>query len=379
MTPLQPIVFTPAIERIEWRQPEVRELVPGETYYTPPYMVEAFDKFQHSIGSRLFTTTTVTGLPYWSGESLDGKRVAYVADGRLGDQCVHTAIYRELNWRYPTMDLHAYVHSLSTPNDRIVSYNRDIGGHGRAFRFALSQQQIESFDYLITPTNVGYEYRGKDQRTHYELFEEDLNISIRHKKPYFYLPEQENEAVRGMLTRGVVERDGEERGPRIASMFFEGESLLFQLNASESSRSPKTKDWFYLLAELRGRLPKTVFGLCGDWESILSLERVAQGRIQGVYAFASDPKVPGPYLSSHAILHLLKSARAVIAPDSFLMHASAAFDVPCVALWQTDEKIIETERIPPPEARIKHYENVQALGMDALPEEIANTVMGVMK
>jgi ADP-heptose:LPS heptosyltransferase len=105
---------------------------------------------------------------------------------------------------------------------------------------------------------------------------------------------------------------------------------------------------------------------------------------------------------------LVESAQLVIAPDSFLVHCAAAFDVPCIALWNdatetTPEPITEeidiairtraanpyfthsavpgerpSDRIPPPESRVSTYDNVSVLNMTTPIQEIIDHAASVL-
>lgn len=380
MQELVPIRFTRVIERIEWQTPQFYELIPGETYWVPPYTVERLHDAQRSRGEALFEEVAPDYRPrYWQGEDLNGKRALYFADGLLGDQCVHTAVYRQLRRDYPRVDIHAYCNRYSSPNHVLVSHNRDVGHQPRAFRLGFTEAQFEAMDYVITPTNVGAEYRGKSQKSHYELLEEDLNIDITYKFPYLATPGVEFEGVRAIVHSAAVRVVGEKDGGAYSSRFFNGQSVIVQLNSSEAARTPEPSFWVNLLTRLREVLPSHIFGVCADWGYMAEFLRRGGDRIVGLMPFSNKPQEPGAYLSAHGVLHLLRPAALCIAPDSFLMHASAAFDTPCLAVWQDDPETVEECRIPTPESRIKHYEHVGSVGMSESVEEIVNRAWEVKR
>jgi hypothetical protein len=243
---------------------------------------------------------------------------------------------------------------------------------------ALTVTQVEAMDYWVVPTNVGYVYRGKDERSHYELLEDDLGIDIAAKEPYVYLPEIESEAIRpllsGMAGRGVGDAA---QGERIASIFLDGDAeattCIVQLDASEPERTPDVATWAAVVKGLQRAPPSSEFAVVGMPESVFAFQSIA-GPLDNTLYF-SPSRLHGAYLSAHAILHMVATAGLVLSPDSFLMHASAAFDTDCVALWQDDPETVETARIPSPASRIKHYEHVRSIGMSRPPDEIVEYIV----
>ena len=165
--PLIPITFTREIERIEHRHPYFFKQVPGQVVYAPETTTEIIEEQQVRFARR-FIKRVEGDVParIWNGEDLNRKRVAYLGDGMLGDALIHTAVWRELKYRYPTMDLHAFVSSGHPACDMVARFNRDIGHVARRHHMTLTREQLESFDYLLTPRNVGYLYRGSCNRDH---------------------------------------------------------------------------------------------------------------------------------------------------------------------------------------------------------------------
>lgn len=385
MQPLIPVIFHSEAERV-W-QLEGRGDFVGLQTRRPVLMLErAYEAVctqQVNIGRRILSRydgDDVSTLPYWQGEDLNGKRVAYLHDGLLGDECIHTAVYAQLRQNYPQMDLHVFPERFASENYRLCSYSRDAGYMPRNRPFAFTIDQALTFDYWITPVNVGWEYRGASEKTQYELLEEDLGIRIEQKTPYLYFADIERQSVRSLVARGVMRIAGEAvASERIMPMIERGDLILIQLNASEAARSPDPALWVHVLTELRKAIGDLVFVVCGTEAHIGRFKALGGNRLQGVMYSVSESLTENMHLSPYGLLYFVERARLAITPDSFLMHAAAAYDVPTIALWQDDPTVAAGHRIPSPESRIKHYTECEAMGMSVEPEAIVRRILEKLK
>lgn len=360
--PLIPIQFTYALDRFR-HAPGFSSLVPSVTYGVTSVGYEGLERFSEGQG-QTFAKKVDDRLPVkiWNGEDLTGCRVAYHANGRHGDELIHTSVWRQLQKDYPGIDLHHYALSHDTENFRISSYNRDIGGTPHRAGFAFSREQLSHYDCWIIPPNVGHVYRGESEKTQYELLEDHLGITIEQKRPFVWLPGGEKETVRALLMESLGRTVEREYVPGIVSSMLEDGSIIVQINASEECRTPSPRVWVEILRGIRKERGELIV-VCGDEQDVTNLFAFGADKIPGIVPLSNRPLSGRPHVSSHGILHMVAVARLILAPDSFLMHASAAFDVPCLALWQRDPEIIKAERVPSPESRVKHYDNVEAYDM----------------
>lgn len=385
MQPLIPVIFTPDAERV-WHL-EGRGDFTGIQTRRPVLMLErafvALSAQQTGIGRRIvseYTGGDVSAIPYWQGKDLNGKRVAYLHDGLLGDECIHTSVYAQLRRNYPRIDLHVFPERFASENYRLCSYNRDVGYMPRNRPFMFTIDQAISFDYWMTPLNVGAEYRGASEKTQYELLEEDLGVQIEQKTPYLYFADIERQSVRSLVARGVVRLAGEAvAGERIMPMLERGDVFIIQLNASEAARTPHPLLWLQVIPELRRALKNMVFVICGSEQYIDAFQQNLGTRLPDTIYAASDSLTSQMHLSPYGLLYFMERARLAITPDSYLMHAAAAYDVPTVALWQDDLEVVEECRIPSPQSRIKHYSECGAVGMSATAKEIVGCIVERLK
>lgn len=382
MQSLIPTIFAPTIERIPHL--EGRPDFIGLQSRRPVMMLErayvALSNQQHAIGRRIISPYTGADAPkirYWSGEDLNQKRVAYLHDGMLGDECIHTAVYAQLRFDYPQINLHVFPERYASENHRVCSYNRDIGLMPRNKPFGFAIDQVESFDYWITPVNVGADFRARSEKTQYELLEDDLQIELQHKIPYLHFAEIERRNVRSLVARGVGRMYGEGAASgRIMSLIDSGNCIIVQLNASEVARTPSPLLWVAILTRLQQAVGDTVFVICGSEEQCMTFHEYGGKRLRSVVYEVSNSLTEQIHLSAYGLLYFVERARLAITPDSYLMHAAAAYDVPNVAIWQDDERIVEEFRIPSPRSRIRHYEHCEAVGMSTEPDQIMERILG---
>lgn len=380
-----PVIFHNDLERV-W-QLEGRGDFVGLQTRRPVLMLErawlALCAQQANIGRRIvseYKGSDVPAIPYWQGEDLNGARVAYLHDGLLGDECIHTAVYAQLRRDYPQMDLHVFPERFASENYRLCSYSRDAGYMGRNRPFAFTIDQALAFDYWITPVNVGWECRHRSEKTQYELLEEDLGIRIEQKTPYLYFADIERQSVRSLVARGVMRIAGEAvASGRIMPLIERGDLIVIQLNASEAARSPDPALWVRILTDLRAEVNDLVFVMCGSEEHVEVFKAQGGNRLQGVVYSVSDSLSQNLHLSPYGLLYYVERARLALTPDSFLMHAAAAYDVPTVALWQDDPELVEQYRIPSPRSRIRHYGECEAVGMSIEPREIVERILRRLK
>lgn len=384
MQPLVPILFTKEIERVPHIEgaPAFTGIQTRRPVYVTERAVVALHAQQAGIGRRLFveyTGSDAITIPYWNGESLDGKRVAYMHDGLLGDECIHTSVYAQLRQNYPRMDLHAFPERTSSENHRLLGYNRDIGGNPRNRNFWFTAEQIEGFDYWITPINVGHVFRGISEKTQYELLEDELCISIETKCPYLYIAGIERQTIRSLVHSGAVRTVGEEAGGRIMSLIEAGKLIVLQLNASEQCRTPRPMLWVDVAMQLRAAIPDMVFAVCGDDRDVSRFHEMGGNRIEGVIYEMNNPATRQIHLSPYGLLYFLERAQLVICPDSFFMHGAAAFDTPTLAIWQDDPEAIEEGRVPSPQSRIKHYDYCEATGISTEASAIVDHAISLLR
>lgn len=284
------------------------------------------------------------------------------------------------------MELHAYVHSVSVQSHTVVRYNRDIEwGAARYWSGLLRADELAAMDRWIVSPNVGALYRGADDRTQYELLEEWLGFEIEVKRPHVWIAPEERDAISGpvgMLGRGVpawwsstiVSPDGQQGATPPVSLF-DGNAVICQLDASERERTPSIEVWSDVCRKIRQARPRDPIVVIGTNESTMRLRIAIGAEVPGIVFISCTPTKALPYLTPYGTMVVIESAGLVITPDSFSMHAAAAFDRPCIAIWQDDPDVIEGARIPSPESRVKHYSTVQAIGMSEVVDRIGALCM----
>lgn len=370
------VVLNHNIERL-WHMPLLYQAAPGKAYVMSAFRMEFFDKLQHTSGLRFIDTCEPVrdgDLPLWDGTaSLDDKRVGYAHDGALGDECVHTSIYRQLALDYPAVDLHVFA-GVEYHNARLLMHNKDIGGVPRYRHIGLSAEEIASMDYWILPASVGYQNRGTETNI-YELWEKEIGMRIALHRPYLYLQGQERQRVREMIRQYFESTVPAEQVATVLDWFWDA-PIVLQVNAREEARTPPPHIWRSLVYALRRIYPAKPIVVCGDRRHVYPLLRAMHElQVGNIFPFLSDPlDLLGIHLSASGLLHLIQAASLVICPDSYFLHAAAAFDVPTVALWQTDPAIIEEARIPPPASRLASYANAMAIPMVSRIDDMIATI-----
>lgn len=358
MQPLRRITFTRAIERSRWAPPELGHLLAGVPYLMADWSVDYYEQAQHRIGVRFIDGVDVADdLPLWNGEPLDGKRVAYHHYGALGDECVHSAFYRTIAYRWPTSEIHLFI-DKTHPRTLVARYNRDIGHWPRRFNFVIEEAAAHQFDHWFLPWRVGYETRGTTDENIYDIIAVDVGLAPHRPLPYLYPADMERPSVVARIQQMLAQRMDAPR-EHLAQMTrqFLDRPVVVQISASEEARSIPTPVIARLVQRVQNVMPGVGFAICGDTEHIRAFDRATGGQFPGLF-FVSDP-AHGAHLTAQGLLYLIRDARLVIAPDSYFMHASAAFDAPCLALWQDDPEIITEARIPSPSSRMATYPRVR--------------------
>lgn len=347
-------------------------VLPGIHYYVTGRAYRELLKHQAMRGEQWIESHAENlpdGMRLWRGaDDLNGKHVAYFHDGYLGDELIHSAFYRQLRLDYPACDLHAYV-----PGARraVARSNQFIGMTPRTCFERWAREELEAFDYWILPT-LAEETRAVPENI-YHFRERELGIRLDTCAPYVYITEEERAEVRANVSQASA------TGP--VPDHFWNRLVTIQLNATEPERTPV--NWYERLRALRSALKGYAFAVVGDQsaatEIVAKWASKAHGPITDAAFFLLAPGVVG--LNPRGLLVLAESSRLIIAPDSFMTHAAAAFGVPGLALWQMElQETREGLPIPTPEMRIVTYPRARALDMRIEHEElarIAGEVVGV--
>jgi hypothetical protein len=348
------------------RLPQFDRFVPHQPYFTTPMVREAVEEAQTRQGRRVIRERhpldavrhqTLRHRTVSGADDLGDRAIGYFHDGRLGDDLVHTAVYRQLRINWPGIDLHEY---RPTQALYLLHANRDIGNGGRFFDIALSAAEVGALDGWLLPSPVGYENRAVNDDNIYTLLERDLQLTIEHKRPYVYLTAAARDGMIAALAPMIGRTDIWKR------------LVVCQLESAEECRTPY--GWYDRLWALRRRLPEYYIMCFGSDASAIRIEEEAvsddgteRGPIPGILWMIRNPS--GYNLSPNGLLAVIERAALVVSPDSFFMHAAAALDVPCIALWQTQN--VAEDRIPSPESRVSTYPNVAVMSMHAEAEAIA--------
>jgi hypothetical protein len=338
------------------------------------------------------------GHTLWKGGEIpsDTKRVAFTHEGGMGDELIWSAFLWQLRYDHPAIDFTNYTQGLNG-----YMALGAVGVNNIPSPFGFREAEIASYDAWIIPSPVTYEQRGtKDDA--YSMNADEINMeTVRFPRPHVVIPEEEVADIRELLGR-------------LPEQFWSN-LVLIQLSANDLERSP---DFWPL--RLRS-IVDTIDELAPNrfWYAIIgttaecNLVQLRSGLAQHPRTVAA-PWGAATSLSPRVSLYLSKIAKAVVTPDSMLLHAAAAFETPCLALWNygnggskaTALDSVDPNRvpinmarrearkknrflahvqdfperqIPPPESRVEHYQTVSVLGMDEHPMITSRWVESVLK
>ena len=350
-----------------------------------PYVVSdgvlhgnGFNSFRHleqESGRRFIERTEpITADPkLWNGtDDLNGRYVAYYDYGGLGDTLIATAMVRELRRRYPSMELVVFTTVAAAS---LWNNHPDLReGAARLMWFAFEESRWNEFDTWIAPRPVGYLTRGTSENIYttvaHELGFHDAPIP---SCPYLYFTADEKREIHNLMESIVGE----------SWQALQRDVLYVQMVTSEQQRTPSR--WGERLALLRatfpqsliiavgaadqydgGLLPGVVFAMQDRGILYLPPKTVVAPR-QAPLPIVQTPTMPSPKSSAY----LISLARGVMTPDSFALHAAAAFDTPTLALWASGREMTDaatadglaadpitgilSRPIPPPVARMGTY------------------------
>lgn len=311
--------------RLSWRfvrEPGFDSLAADTPYIMTPLTFDALLRQQAVWGREVIVAHQPATLPAWRpGEALDGARVAIHHTGALGDELVMTAFYNALRWHHPGVDLHAITHGS---NHFALYGNAAVGMRARGGRDLIPRAEAERFDRWLAPAPVGWLQRGTPHNI-YDLLTEEIGVAPRLARPSVRFTEGETDEHRGFFSELPPE--------------FWHRMIVVQINASEPGRTvpPAVLAGHLgaLLARLRGE--RWFVALVGEEKDMAALSLAMNGTPIpagiDIIPIARSPYPMVPHATARALLYLTSRARLVIAPDSFLLHAAAAFDTPTLALW----------------------------------------------
>lgn len=369
MTPFISFTLTPDY----WRVMPEAPLVPGVRYAGSANRYKRVTDLQAAHGVRLVhDAAPADGLTQWRGEDLNGKRLAFYSDVRLGDALTHTAVVRELGLRYPGAET-AVLSDASTM--AIWDANHHCRNSSRPALPFFPADALGTFDYWIAPGWVGYEHRSSE-RNIYDLLAEAMGLdAIATPVPHVTITAK----ARGEIREGVGHACWNVRGALPPDIW--RRLVLVQINSRERARTPDGR--YHLLRTICETVGESHYvAVYGDGDAMNEVLQGAQAYgplLAGprpevgrevwphdrapVFIFATHHDTPGPTV--HALLVMHEAAKLVICPDSFGLHAAAAFDTPTIALWNLTPGAAGDDGapIPPPVSRLGTYGNAVAIDM----------------
>lgn len=353
------ITFTPDI----WRLDGMDGVAPGVAYCAPPVAYDELLKIQQRSGLGIIGLDAPADLPLWSGDDLAGKRAILHQEGRIGDALIMTTFARALVEKYPSLRL--TVASTNCMVDQVWLGNRYVGMMARNIGAMMPMEALQAFDYVIMPPHIGYLTRGTEESIYSQYARwfgfEDGEYTPR---PYVSIAGMVRGEVRETLTGACFNAN-------LPPDFFD-RLVVVQISSQEPERSPQ--DWYDRLRHLSVAVGQR-YHIAAFGDGVAMNEIIENSRERGVlpvYLFARHGGVM-VQASTIALLTMIEAAHLVICPDSFGLHAAAAFDIPTIALWNLDPDARNTEGlpVPPPSARMATYENAIAIDMRTGPREVA--------
>lgn len=372
--------------------------VPSEAIVVTPHGFDTLRILEQTHGLRLVHDHRP--YPYvkrWTPDKTPAPaNVAYFQDGAMGDELVHSTFLWQLRYDYPATHITTYTQG----QNHYMAHN---AGRVQQARLGWRIPEIEHYDAWLTPTPMSMQERGSDTSV-YDLYAAELGITPRYARPYVTLSPEEIEEVWRHLN--------------VLPSEFRDNFILIQYAASEALRTPD--GWHMrlraLVDDLRG-VARTPYIACVGDVNTVGITRLRSGLVQ--YPRLVDFPYGGPVasLSPRTILYLASIARVVITPDSMLLHAAAAFNRPCVALWNmgngasradapdhvppaadpmTRAKLLARERnpylshvsavpgerpqdrVPTPQSRTATYPNTTIIDMADHPSVMTDAIAGIL-
>jgi hypothetical protein len=342
--PLQTIYFT-------WetrRNGDLEHLIPDRPYLITPTEIRRIRGFEHEKGKQYIQQIDGQTIrwPRWSGpgggyrSDLNGLHVGYLAPSYLGDCLCHTAAIAELKREYPAAKIHVWAQGEC---GSIFEANRDVASV-RPYGWVLPAEEVTAMDCCIIPRPLPF-LRRSSSANYYELLGESIGLRITFPRPYVYIRATDRKPIRAVMdatTKGMPH-------------------ILVQMTASDANRTPGDQNagyWHERLKLLSRTFQRHWIIAVGDDVPGLreSLEKDRIDRL--TLAIRHEDSYE---LSVTMLLEVARTASLVISPDSFGVHAAAAFETPCLALWQTEGK--PEDRIPAPATRIGTYKQAASISM----------------
>lgn len=237
----------------------------------------------------------------YAGQPLDGRRLAIYRENAFGDGLFVTALTRYVKERHPECEID--VHS--------VPALRDVWVHNSDVRFAgipLSFEALKSADYHLLLEGMIENDSEPEQQNVYDSLFDFAGI------PHFHVPD---ESKRPHIQWGPGDEDAMRQWKSM-------------------------KPWKYVLWHVT---PSSAIRMYPPELQSQAIEMIAETHdVVLVGKQENSPRVLIDHPRVHdwtqrtgnwrALLPMIREASCVVAPDSSVMHATAAFpDVPLVGLW----------------------------------------------
>ena len=337
--------------------------------------VNSLQYLEQEAGRRFIERTEpiTADAKLWNGvDDLNGRYVAYYDYGGLGDTLIATAMVHELRHRYPSMQLVVFtsVSAASLWNNHPDLYEAGA----RLVWFAFEPSRWNEFDTWIVPRPVGYLTRGTSENIYttvaHELGFDNAPIP---SCPYLYYTANEKREIHSLMETILGE----------SWRVLQRDMLYVQMATTEQQRTPH--QWAERLALLRTTFPQSLIvavGTADHYDGPLLPGVVFAMQDRGILYLppreAIVPKQSPQHMvqlptmfSPKSAAYLMSLARGVMTPDSFALHAAAAFDTPTLALWASGREMTDaatadglaadpitgilSRPIPPPVARMGTY------------------------
>lgn len=358
MEQLYNVTFTPAVRRFG----ELQHLVPGSrdngwiSYIVTQDVLDALREFESEIKfHRMIAEAEVAlltpDITFQASNDVGVSSVLYTYTGRLGDTLIHTAALHQLRKNYPNRQFHLCTRFYTAP---LWLNNGDVEVLRILNLPAFLDEDLRGYDEVLFPKNVSRVGKGSGMNI-YTLMEQEIGCEIEVKRPYVHISGADHLQMEMVFN---IKQYGDR-------------TIYIQPQSMEVERTPT--NWIQWLQHLSKAFPHYKLLVAVD-DKTEAYFRYRLGTITNIiYLPIGGSQTVGSILTPKGALVCLKRASLVIAPDSFAMHASAMYDIPCLALWNFNPP--NSMIIPTPEERCSTYSNVIPLDMQISSEELIEWAM----
>ena len=207
----------------------------------------------------------------------------------------------------------------------------------------LQNDTFETFDHYLLFDSLVNTYEHSDVKHPVDVILNKIGVEAEKVKP-------EMKVVQPVFTQGEM---------NALTQFGKSQLAIYQLTASDKTRSLPTNDSVFLLTKLAEEFPDYLWVAPFDpsrpeflemlTEEVLTLDGKPELNERGEKKRKLKYKniVPKFFQNLRELWAVSSQAKVVVSPDSMMVHVAGSMGVPCVGLWGTFS----------PESRVKYYKN----------------------